>query len=294
MPTPRRPTARSSSEAASGGGAGLRLLGRAIDRRQRLGVDPVQHAGAPRRSPTRRSRYIGIGSRAEPLGSTSSSGRYFAGSARRVAAVAVRHRPRRATDPRRPGPDRRRAAAVACTASASLPSTRIDSRPYADARSAAGCSTAVTVADRRVLHVEVVLADEDDRQLPDRGEVQRLVERADVRGPVAEEADRDLPGAARLRRPRGAGRDRHVRADDGVRAHRAVLDVGEVHRPALAAADAGRPAHQLGHQPAHRRAAQQRVDVAAIRAEDQVVRLAARRRTRRRRPPGPAPGATSP
>jgi hypothetical protein len=47
-------------------------------------------------------------------------------------------------------------------------------------------------ADRRVLHVQVVLADEHDRRLPDDGHVQRLVERADVRGPVAEEADRDL------------------------------------------------------------------------------------------------------
>ena len=44
-----------------------------------------------------------------------------------------------------------------------------------------------------------------------------------------------------------------------------------MHRPALAAADAGRAAEQLGHEPLHRGAAQQRVDVAAVRAVDEVV-----------------------
>ena len=58
--------------------------------------------------------------------------------------------------------------------------------------------------DRRVLHVEVVLADEQDRQLPDRGEIERLVERPDVRRTVTEEGDGDLVGAAQLRRPGGA------------------------------------------------------------------------------------------
>ena len=127
------------------------------------------------------------------------------------------------------------------------------------------------LADRRVLHVEVVLADEDHGQLPHDGQVERLVERADVRGAVAEEADDDLSRLTLLRRPRGAGRDRHVRAHDRVRAHRAVLDAREVHRPALAAADPGRASQQLRHQRAHRRAAEQRVHVPAIRAEDEVV-----------------------
>src|SRR5215472_5948345 len=51
-------------------------------------------------------------------------------------------------------------------------------------------------ADRGVLHVLVVLADEDHRQLPHGGQVERLVEGADVGGAVTEEADRDLTGAA--------------------------------------------------------------------------------------------------
>ena len=94
------------------------------------------------------------------------------------------------------------------------------------------------VADRGVLHVLVVLADEDDRRLPDRGHVERLVEGADVRRAVAEEADRDLAGLAVLRGPRRPQRDRQVGADDRVRAHRAVLDAGQVHRAALAAEQA--------------------------------------------------------
>jgi membrane-bound lytic murein transglycosylase len=52
--------------------------------------------------------------------------------------------------------------------------------------------------------VTVSIADEHDRQCPDHGQVQRLVERADVGGAIAEEAHRDLAGAAVLSRPGGA------------------------------------------------------------------------------------------
>ena len=45
------------------------------------------------------------------------------------------------------------------------------------------------IADRRVFHIEIVLADEHDRQLPDRGEVERLMERSDIGGAVAKKAD---------------------------------------------------------------------------------------------------------
>src|SRR5213078_4805193 len=66
------------------------------------------------------------------------------------------------------------------------------------------------IGDRGVLHVQVVLADEDDRQPEHRGVVERLVERADVGGAVAEEADGDLPRAAVLGRPGGAVGDGQV------------------------------------------------------------------------------------
>src|SRR5258708_140681 len=47
-------------------------------------------------------------------------------------------------------------------------------------------------ADRRVLHVQVVLADEQHRQGPDGRDVERLVEGADIGGAVAEEGDGHL------------------------------------------------------------------------------------------------------
>src|SRR5215467_7324130 len=47
----------------------------------------------------------------------------------------------------------------------------------------------------RVLVVEVVLADVDDRQLPERGHVHDLVEEALPERPLAEEADRNLVGS---------------------------------------------------------------------------------------------------
>ena len=72
-------------------------------------------------------------------------------------------------------------------------------------------------------------------------------------------------------RPRRPERDRQVGADDRVRAHHVVLDVGDVHRAALAAHQPVRPAEQLRVERAHRRAARQRVVVAAVRRERVVV-----------------------
>ena len=139
------------------------------------------------------------------------------------------------------------------------------------------------VADRRVLHVEIVLADEDHRQLPDRGEVQRLVERADVGGAVAEEAHRHVVLLLVLRAPGGAAGDRQVRADDGVGAHHAVLLGGQMHRAALAAHQAVVALHQLAQHLLDRHAAGQRVGVAAIGAERQVALLHRHREARRHR-----------
>ena len=62
----------------------------------------------------------------------------------------------------------------------------------------------VLLVGGRELGVAVVLAEEDDRQLPDRGQVHRLVERALRDRAVAEERDRDRGRrrAAARRRPR--------------------------------------------------------------------------------------------
>ena len=128
-------------------------------------------------------------------------------------------------------------------------------------------------ADRRILHVEVVLAAEDHRQLPHRGEIQRLVEGADVGGAVAEEADRNVLVAAVLRAPRRAAGDRQMRADDGVRAHDAVLGRGQVHRAALAAHQAVVALHEFAQHLLDRDAAGERMGVAPIGAEREIAGL---------------------
>src|SRR5918999_398159 len=66
-------------------------------------------------------------------------------------------------------------------------------------------STGGHAGHRRPLAVEVVLADVDDRERPDGGEVQALVEVRLVYGPVTEERDRDRPITGELRRERGPG-----------------------------------------------------------------------------------------
>src|SRR6266851_1553145 len=124
-----------------------------------------------------------------------------------------------------------------------------------------------------VLEVKVVLADVDDGQLPERGHVHGLVEQALPQRAVAEEAHRDLAALAHLGGERGAGGDARGAAHDGVGAEIAGLGIGDVHRPALAAAVARLLAEQLGEHPAHRGALGQAMAVAAVGARDEVVAL---------------------
>src|SRR5581483_5100876 len=90
---------------------------------------------------------------------------------------------------------------------------------HADARHAVARGARADVLDReaaldrQALRVLVHLADVDHRQLPERGEVRRLVEPALVRGAVAEERDGNLIGTELLRGERGAGRDGDAAAD---------------------------------------------------------------------------------
>src|SRR5437588_165901 len=123
----------------------------------------------------------------------------------------------------------------------------------------------------RVLVVEVVLADVDDRQLPERGHVHHLVEEPLAECALAEEADGHLVAAAHLRRERCTGGDPGRAADDRVRAEVAVLVVGDVHRAALAPAVAGLLAEQLRVHAVGRGALGEAVPVAAMRGGDVVV-----------------------
>ena len=114
-------------------------------------------------------------------------------------------------------------------------------------------------------------------RLPQRGEVERLAERALVGGAVAERAQRDVLGAFVVGGEREAGGDRQVAADDAVAAHEAARDVEHVHRAAAPAGAAVDAPEQLGHDVLGRRAAHERVTVRAV-GGDQVVAVAQRAR----------------
>lgn len=121
------------------------------------------------------------------------------------------------------------------------------------------------------LGVAVVLDDEDAGQLPDAGELDALVEDALVGAAVADEGDRDLSGAAVLGRQRRADGEGHAARGDAVGAEQAGPDVGDVHRAALAAAQAVAAAEDLQHHAGEVAALGDRVAVAAVRAGDEVV-----------------------
>lgn len=152
-----------------------------------------------------------------------------------------------------------------------MPSTTSPGMPYAGARSAAWPGHRRDVGDRRVLHVQVVLADEQHRQLPYGGQVQGLVEGADVGGSVPEEGDRELSGPAEFRRPGGADRHREVGADDGVGAEHERVGLGEVHRAALGPAQPRGPLHEFGEALLRGGTPGHGVVVAAVGGEDVVV-----------------------
>jgi len=117
----------------------------------------------------------------------------------------------------------------------------------------------------RGLRVMVVLADEDGRHRPQLREVQRLVERADVRRPVAEERDRHARLAAHLEGEGGADDPRQATPDDRVRAQIPALHVIEVHGAAVAVAHAFDLAVELRHHLVRMRSLGQRVPVRAVR-----------------------------
>ncbi len=123
------------------------------------------------------------------------------------------------------------------------------------------------------LGVDVVLADEDDGQVPDRGEVHGLVEGALVDRAFAEEGDGDAFLAQQLAREARADREREAGADDRVRADDPVGGVRHVHRAALAAAEAIGAGEELGHHPVDVDALRQAVAVATVGGR-QVVAVA--------------------
>jgi hypothetical protein len=141
-----------------------------------------------------------------------------------------------------------------------------------------GLGALAEVADRRVLQLwsglgpVVVLEHEDGRNLPELRQVERLVEGADVRRPVAEEGDRDTRLATELEGERRARHRGQAASDDGIRAEVAALDVVEVHRAAVTLAAAFELPVELRHDGVRVRAPRERVAVRAMgRGEDVAV-----------------------
>ena len=125
--------------------------------------------------------------------------------------------------------------------------------------------------EARAHRVEIVLAEKQHGQLPQRGQIQRLVKLALGDGAVAEEARRDPRPLLHLVGEREPDRDREAAADDGVAAVEAGLRVEHVHRSAAAAAAALLLAVHLRHEPVGRDAARQRMTVLAVGRDDGIV-----------------------
>ncbi len=99
------------------------------------------------------------------------------------------------------------------------------------------------------LAVEVVLDDKDSRQVKEGGEVHGLVEHPLVGRPIAEEGQGHLIGAAHFGREGRARRYHRRGTHDAVGPQRPHAGVGDMHGAALALAEAGALAEDLGHHP---------------------------------------------
>ena len=121
------------------------------------------------------------------------------------------------------------------------------------------------------LGVAVVLADEEHRKPPQRGEVQRFVERTGARRTVTEEHHADVLLALRLRRPRGARGEGEVACHDTGRAQHAVRRIDQVHRAAATATQAIFAAENLGERRLKVASLGEHVAVAAMTREQHVV-----------------------
>lgn len=117
----------------------------------------------------------------------------------------------------------------------------------------------------------VVLAQEDDREVFDRGQVDRFVEGALGHRAIAEEGHGDLGALAQLHGGGRARGDGEAGADDAVGAEDSHGQVGDVHRSAAAAAAAVGAAEQFGEHLAHVGAFGQDVSVASVGGGDDVV-----------------------
>ena len=109
--------------------------------------------------------------------------------------------------------------------------------------------------------------------MPDRGQVERLVEGADVGGALPQLDKHAIRLALVVERQRDADCDRQLAADDAPASQEVPLDVEQVHRAAVAAGHARRLAEQLGHDAVRLGPHGQGRAVVAIAREHVVARL---------------------
>ena len=139
------------------------------------------------------------------------------------------------------------------------------------ARAAVGhAGVARGVSEGHLGRVLVVLADEEDRQLPDAGHVEPFVEGAVVDGSIAEKRDGHAIALQQHEAVSGAGRLEDAGPDDAAGAHHADFGGEEMHAAAASLRAAGGAAEELGEQLARREPLGQGMAVTAVRAEDDV------------------------
>ena len=77
--------------------------------------------------------------------------------------------------------------------------------------------------------IAVVLGDKDNRQFPDGGQVEALVERALLRGPIAKEANRDLISLVCLGRQTRTTSERRTTTNNAIGTQHALIQIGNMH-----------------------------------------------------------------
>src|SRR5207248_651368 len=118
---------------------------------------------------------------------------------------------------------------------------------------------------------EVVLANENDRQLVKRSQIERFVERTLVNRAIAKKTKRDAIFISIFAREGQSRGERDVRADDGMSAVHVVAAIEKMHGSAETARATGFLAEQLGHTRISARSARERMSVIAISGNDVVV-----------------------
>src|SRR5271165_2600701 len=148
--------------------------------------------------------------------------------------------------------------------------TDLDSRQAEPGRTSGDVTAADGIAYSGAFAVLVVLEHKDRRQLQHHRHVHRLEGGALVRAAVAGERDRDGAASQGLGGQCGADHERRPATDDAVGAEHAAVEIGDVHRSTLAAAQPALFGEQLLHHQNRVAALGDAVAMAAMGARDVV------------------------